>query len=96
MPVFKSKKGLVEAYPKLSKLVADIKEEYPEAKLVISRDKVFDNGLIDVNMVYDIGSEVDYLWVWVSNGLGSLKTFEVDEMFELPKEQALISIDNSW
>ena len=96
MPYFKSKKGLVEAYPKLSKLVANIKEEYPEAKLVLSKDKVFDNGLVDINMVYDIGSEIDYLWVWVSNHVDDLKFFEIDEMFELPKEQALVSIDNSW
>lgn len=96
MPYFKSKKGLVEAYPKLSKLVADIKEEYPEAKLVLSRDKVFANGLVDINMVYDIGSEIDYLWVWVSNDVNNIKIFEIDEMFEIPKGQALISIDNSW
>jgi len=94
MATFKTENGLMRSHPYSRSVIAEIKSEYPEAKLVLASDKIFSNNQIDVFMAYDIENEESYLWVWASS-LETNKVFLIDEFFEMPKKQAILSVKSA-
>lgn len=96
MAYFKSEKEIEKIYPYCMKLVYELKmSDYPGSKLVRAGYNILPDNQVDVYLVYDIESPDSYLWIWASNLPNEKNNFFIDECFEIDKEKALMSIDNS-